>query len=77
MILNSQNINNINQIEVSSLEFNYSEDEAFSGSNRGMINKWDLSSTKISCTLKGHSLAVNCLGRFKEERAKHLLVSGS
>jgi WD40 repeat protein len=65
------------QTEISCLQLSLDESSAFSGSNRGIINIWDLASTKLSCSLKGHSTSINCLSRFSEERASHWLVSGA
>ena len=54
------------QPEVSAVAVSWEETSIFSGSNRGIINVWDILSAKNtpSCTLKGHATSVNCFGLF-------------
>ena len=65
------------QPEVSAVAVSWEETSIFSGSNRGIINVWDILSAKNtpSCTLKGHATSVNCFGLFPEQDNR--IASGS
>ncbi|CAD8067805.1 unnamed protein product [Paramecium sonneborni] len=74
--LNSQNNSN-SQVEVASICFSFCEEEIFSGSNRGIINVWDVENKRLLQTLKGHSACVNALCIYPSNEFKNLLLSGA
>ncbi|CAK65864.1 unnamed protein product (macronuclear) [Paramecium tetraurelia] len=74
--LSSQNNSNA-QVEVARICFSFCEAEIFSGSNRGIINVWDVENKRLLQTLKGHSACVNALCIYPSDENKNLLFSGA
>jgi len=58
------------------MSFNYDDQIIFTGTNRGIINVWDLE--KMSSThLGGHTTSVSAMNIFENDGLKNLLITGS
>ncbi|KAL4445218.1 hypothetical protein ABPG74_022031 [Tetrahymena malaccensis] len=65
------------QIETTAVQFNHSDNILYTGTNRGIINVWDIEAQKLSYTLKGHVGGISALAIFPYEDQKNMLISGS
>lgn len=60
-----------------SLLLNSNNNEIYSGHKGGLIEIWDLESSKVKHHLQGHSSVVTCLTLSKDLNSPYLLVSGA